>query len=212
MVLSFGAGLVPGWLAFGAAASAARGYARLLRTDRLTGLANRDGMARAFDRAGRRGPAVGVLLVDLDRFKQVNDTHGHEVGNRVLRHAARQIALAAGPGGLAVRLHGDEFAVLLTGLPLGAAGQRIAERVAVEVAYFLACPLPGLDLVVTGSVGLAIAPAGTATLSALLRAADQRMYATKNTPRRTTHAAQVVEQVVERVEVAGERGKGVRAQ
>lgn len=157
---------------------------RRLHTDPLTGLPNRAALVRAFRRATRRGLAVGVLLVDLDRFKAVNDAHGHDAGNVVLRRVARQLVFAAGPGALPVRLHGDEFAVLLPSLPLGQAGQWVAEQRATGVAAAIGAvevELSGQTVRVGATVGAAIALAATAELSLLLRVADQRMYAAKTT-------------------------------
>lgn len=180
------AGALPtaGWLA---TACYARDMAVRLRTDRLTGLANRESLARAFARTVRRGgPAVGVLLLDLDGFKLVNDRHGHACGNTVLRHIGRRLSVGVESGQMPARLHGDEFAVLLTRLPLGAAGQRAAEEVAARVRDLVREPVPVAadELVVTASVGAAVSPRETARLSALLRVADQRMYAAKTAARR----------------------------
>lgn len=152
-----------------------------LHTDPLTGLANRDALTRAFRRAIRRSAAVGVLLLDLDEFKAINDRHGHDVGNHVLWHVATRLAVAAGPGALPVRLHGDEFAVLLPNLAFGQAGLDAAQHRAAGIAAAISTPLdlPGHTPRITASVGAAVAPAHTADLSLLLRVADQRMYATK---------------------------------
>jgi len=170
----------PAWVL---TAHRAHRLSRQLHTDRLTGLANRDQLARTFRAACRRGggPAVGVLLLDLDGFKQINDSHGHDVGNRVLRHVATQLARECRNGELAVRLHGDEFAVLLADLPSGVGAQRVAERRAAEFATAVTQPMPGDGdrLAVTPSIGAAVAATWHADLSALLRAADQRMYAAK---------------------------------
>lgn len=155
---------------------------RRLHTDPLTGLPNRAALVRAFRRATRRRLAVGVLLVDLDRFKQVNDAHGHDAGNVVLRTVARQLTFAAGPGALPVRLHGDEFAVLLTDLPIGQAGIDTAQQRGVGVAAAIEAAtveLPGETVRASATVGAAVAPTATADLSLLLRIADQRMYAAK---------------------------------
>lgn len=156
---------------------------RRLHTDPLTGLANRDALAQAFARARRRSLAVGVLLLDLDHFKAINDIWGHDAGNLVLRHVAHQLTFHTGPDrtALPVRLHGDEFAVLLTDLPPGAAGMRLAEQHAREIAVAIATPVAfGVDqLAVTATVGAAVSPAREARLGALLRVADQRMYAEK---------------------------------
>jgi diguanylate cyclase (GGDEF)-like protein len=178
--LAIGSVAAAGW-----AISARTGWQlrRLLRTDRLTGLANRDALLHAFARATRPGRcgAVGVLLLDLDGFKQVNDTYGHAVGDAVLRHVADRLADAARPwGGLPVRLHGDEFAVLLPDLPL-AAGPDMVGRCVAEVVEAVRTPLIWVDVAITAaaSVGTAIAPVRHADLSALLRVADQRMYGHK---------------------------------
>lgn len=159
---------------------------RRLHTDLLTGLANRAALLRAFRRATRRGRTVGVLLVDLDKFKAVNDEHGHDAGNHVLRRVARQLAFAAGRNALPVRLHGDEFAVLLTDLPPGQAGIDTARQRATGIAAAIqsvTVELPGGTVRVGATVGAAVAPTWTADLSLLLRISDQRMYAAKTTSR-----------------------------
>ncbi|WP_304940869.1 GGDEF domain-containing protein [Pseudonocardia sp. DSM 110487] len=135
---------------------------RLLHTDRLTGLPNRDALTRRFQWAIRRqrGGAVGVLLLDLDNFKQVNDTHGHAVGDLVLQHVADRLAAAVEPvGALPVRLHGDEFAVLLTGLPVDG-GLDQASSLAGRVADAIRTPLDCADQEVTpsASAGAAVTP------------------------------------------------------
>lgn len=153
-----------------------------LHTDPLTGLPNRAALMRAFRRATRRGFAVGVLLVDLDAFKAVNDAHGHDAGNVVLRTVARELLFAAGAGALPVRLHGDEFAILLPSLAPGAAGQYDADLRAASVAAAIRAAtveLPGETVRISATVGAAVAPVATADLSLLLRVADQRMYAAK---------------------------------
>lgn len=169
----------PGWVL---SAHRAHGLSRRLHTDRLTGMANRDQLTRTFRKACRRpGGTIGVLLLDLDRFKQINDAHGHDVGNQVLRHVAGQLRRACRDDELAVRLHGDEFAVLLGDLPGGAQAQQVAERRATEFAAAVNKPMRSGEhvLTVTPSIGTAVAAVWHADLSALLRAADQRMYAAK---------------------------------
>lgn len=180
----------PGWAL---SAHHAHRLSRRLHTDRLTGLANRDQLIRTFRAACRCGPAVGVLLVDLDRFKQINDTHGHDAGNHVLRHVGTQLHRTCQAGELAVRLHGDEFAVLLGNLPCGAEAQRVAERRAAEFAAAISQRVHSGEhqLAVTASVGAAVAAAWHADLSALLRAADQRMYAAKPSRREPARDAAV---------------------
>ncbi|MFC4072251.1 diguanylate cyclase domain-containing protein [Actinoplanes subglobosus] len=126
-------------------------------TDSLTGLANR---ARFLDRVGETlaggGPA-GVLLIDLDDFKPVNDLHGHAAGDAVLMEAASRLEACVGPAGLVARLGGDEFAVLLDRPPPdGFTG--VAQRIVTTLGA--PCRLPGGGTAtVRASVGLAIAEA-----------------------------------------------------
>lgn len=172
-----------------AALSATAGHAVALRrrlgTDAATGLANRDGLTRRVNRTrARRGATqVGLLLVDLDGFKQVNDCYGHETGNHVIRGVAGHLRAVALPGEVAVRLHGDEFVLWLGALPAGADGHQAARRRADAVTAALATPISTAHgpLTVTGSVGAAVLPAGTADLSTLLGVADAAMYQAKHT-------------------------------
>ncbi|MFC0540663.1 GGDEF domain-containing protein [Kutzneria chonburiensis] len=166
------------------------GYAALLHhrlhTDTTTGLANRKALRRLAGRAARhRHGSVGLLLLDLDRFKQINDTHGHPTGTAVLVELAERLADAAQPGELSIRLHGDEFALWLGHLPSGQAGHEVAEQRAAEVADALAGPVhvDGLELTVTASIGVHTAPAHRVSLSGLLAGADGAMYAAKRAGR-----------------------------
>lgn len=181
-------------LAFGAAtlgAATTGMYAhrlhRQLHTDPLTGLANRAALTRAFRQRQRRagqGELVGLLLVDLDRFKQINDTHGHQFGDHVLRSIATSLRHATADGELAVRLHGDEFAVLLPNL----AEVRDAEARARVLRARLAEPraINGQPITATASIGAAVDTTRDTTLPALLHWADSRMYSTKTTRTVTT--------------------------
>lgn len=164
-----------GWMTSTALATR---YARALNTDPLTGLGNRAALYRRARRA-RRG-LVGLLLVDLDHFKAINDTHGHDFGNAVLANVGTQLAEAGGKRELPVRLHGDEFAVWLGRLDGSAAAERRAE----DIAAALAEPfwVDGHRINALGSVGLAVAPASTPTTE-LLGQADAHMYAVKNNRR-----------------------------
>ena len=89
----------------------------LIRTDELTGLANRRGMTRHLADRRRNGAmsGLGLLLVDCDSFKQINDDHGHLVGDRVLQSVANLLRAVAGPDDIACRLGGDEFCLLVQG-------------------------------------------------------------------------------------------------
>lgn len=149
-------------------------YRRRLHTDPLTGLGNREALY-ARTRRVREG-LVGLVMVDLDGFKAINDTHGHDFGNKVLATVASRLAEATRAGEFAVRLHGDEFAVWLGHQPHADAAERRAD----EIATALAEPhwIDGHRLHVLGSVGLALGPASSAT-SDLLGQADEHMYQVK---------------------------------
>jgi len=148
--------------------------------DPLTRLPNRsvllDRVAAALDRAGRGGPAVAVLFVDLDRFKVINDTLGHEVGDRLLTITAQRLRSAARAGELAARFGGDEFAVLCE-----VAGEAEALAMGERIVQLLRgqCELAGRELVSTASVGIAVSHGGAHTTSELLRNADAAMYHAK---------------------------------
>ncbi|WP_261574125.1 diguanylate cyclase domain-containing protein [Frankia gtarii] len=149
--------------------------------DGLTGLPNRtallDHLGRALHRAGHDGRRVGVLFVDLDGFKAVNDTLGHQAGDDLLRTTAARLSHAVRPGDVAGRLAGDEFAVLCEDVEGTADLEAIADR----VVSALAAPVPLLDrpITLTGSVGLALSNPDLADAETLLNAADIAMYTAK---------------------------------
>jgi diguanylate cyclase (GGDEF)-like protein len=166
---------------------ASTGYAlhlfHRLHTDPLTGLGNRailDSIARRAARSRHDG-TVGLLLLDLDRFKTINDTHGHAVGNHVLRVLAARLTAIRRPGEFPIRLHGDEFALWLGFLPSGARGRQLAARRAGEIQRVLAEPITvaGTRLTIAASIGAHTLPAAGAPLSALLAGADAAMYTAK---------------------------------
>ncbi|RCW46842.1 diguanylate cyclase (GGDEF)-like protein [Halopolyspora algeriensis] len=164
------------------ATTAACLYRRRLHTDPLTGLGNRQALHRTARRERFTRSLVGLLMVDLDQFKAINDTHGHDFGNKVLAAVATQLATATKPGELAVRLHGDEFALWLGPIPTTTAAEQRAESVAAALAEPIR--VDGHRLTVLGSVGLATAPAST-PLAELLGHADAHMYQVKATHRLT---------------------------
>ena len=149
--------------------------------DALTGLPNRVLFMERLDHAllrGRRShKMVGVLFVDLDRFKAVNDTHGHHVGDELLVVVARRITGLLRPGDTVGRLSGDEFVILCEELDAESQAELIAGRV-VDV---LAAPfaLAGVSVRVSASVGIAFTGLGEHVPEQLLRDADVAMYRAK---------------------------------
>lgn len=145
--------------------------ARIAEIDSLTGVANRRAFDREVESMSRSGDGrrVAVLLVDLDTFKLVNDTHGHAAGDVVLRAVAAVLAGLVREGDLVARVGGDEFGALLRGANLGAATS-VAQRMVEAVDALDACA-------VTVSVG--VASGVTSDIHALLHDADSAMYVAK---------------------------------
>lgn len=159
-----------------------------LHTDSLTGLGNREALDILAHRATSRRPgAVGLLLLDVDNFKAVNDTHGHEAGNHVLRVLAARLDALRLPGEHAIRLHGDEFVLWLGSVPSGERGRQTATYRADAVRAALTKPIfvdrlgrerQRLNLAV--SIGAQTLPRRGVQLAALLAGADAAMYADKH--------------------------------
>jgi diguanylate cyclase (GGDEF)-like protein len=148
-------------------------------TDELTGLANRHSLLlhgeRVMAAATARRPAA-LLLLDLDGFKEVNDSLGHHAGDQLLRQVGPRLKPALRPGDVLARLGGDEFAVLVPEAGLDEA-QELAERLReLVLAPFI---VEGIRLHVGVSIGVATAPVPAATVIELLRCADVAMYAAK---------------------------------
>ena len=166
------------------AMSRARAVAELRRaadTDGLTGVRNRrwfeETLADEFAAARRQGRALAVALVDLDHFKQVNDVHGHQVGDEVLVRAAAALRSAARVTDHVARYGGEEFVVLLPGAD-GAEALAVAERLRHAVASSSG-PVP-----TTCSIGVAVTGGPTTSTSAgLVGAADEALYRAKSTGR-----------------------------
>ncbi|MCM8730187.1 diguanylate cyclase [Hephaestia sp. GCM10023244] len=154
------------------------------RTDPLTGLANRRSgdacLAREWARAQRYGGPLGVVAIDVDRFKRYNDTHGHAEGDRCLQAVAAIIAKGArGPTDLAVRPGGEEFLLILPGATLDDL-RPLAERLRRRVARETAASGLMLRAGVTISLGLAsFEPAAGLSADDLVRAADAALYRAK---------------------------------
>lgn len=149
--------------------------------DPLTGLANRalfqDRLDRAMQSRRRAGTPIGVLILDLDDFKLINDSLGHAAGDELLQRVGQRISACVGPGETVARLGGDEFAVMSVGTVdmLEGIGGRVVEAFTVPVI------VEGQDVVMRPSIGLAVTAADEPDISAeeLLKRADLAMYAAK---------------------------------
>jgi diguanylate cyclase (GGDEF)-like protein/PAS domain S-box-containing protein len=152
--------------------------------DGLTGLANRalfrDRLDQALARSIRSHGQVAVLLLDLDGFKQVNDSLGHDAGDALLGEVARRFSETARPSDTLARLGGDEFALLLEG-----ADEEEAQVVAGRLREQLTQPfsITDRDLAITASIGVAVASPADSDAEDLLRDADIAMYAAKEAGR-----------------------------
>jgi diguanylate cyclase (GGDEF)-like protein len=149
--------------------------------DPLTGLANRalltDRAEQALARSVRSGAMVAVLIVDLDGFKAVNDSLGHQVGDVVLCEVARRLESLVRSEDTVARLGGDEFVILIDDVSGLEETSHLAERVCDVLRPRFS--LPGWDYAVTASVGVAVGSASEADVHDLLRDADTAMYVAK---------------------------------
>jgi diguanylate cyclase (GGDEF)-like protein len=149
--------------------------------DELTGLPNRallhDRLAQALGQARRTGRPLALLFLDLDDFKYINDSLGHEIGDRLLRTAAARLQAIVRPGDTVARLGGDEFVVMLVDLKQAQDAAAIAQ----EIGQALSRPLRADDrtLHVTASLGVATFPADGDSADLLLKHADAAMYRAK---------------------------------
>jgi two-component system cell cycle response regulator len=155
-------------------------------TDGLTGVANRRTFEAALEveltRASRAGSAVSLVLLDIDHFKQLNDTHGHQVGDQVLREVAKLLKQQSRAFDTPARYGGEEFAVIMPGCDIADA-ERGAERLRRSIA--------AMETVapVTVSTGVATFPVHAADAGSLVQMADGALYASKGAGRNTTTVA-----------------------
>jgi len=163
--------------------------ARLAHFDPLTDLPNRvlfqKSLSEALARRDRKGDALAVHFVDLDRFKTVNDTLGHPLGDALLKIAAERLRGCVREGDTVARLGGDEFAVVQTGLDDANGATRLAARI-VEA---MAAPfdLQGHHVVIGASVGVSLAPNDGDDADELLKKADMALYRAKADGRGAYH-------------------------
>jgi len=164
---------------------------RLALHDGLTNLLNRrafDGaLDRAVSQATRAGQPLSLLMLDLDHFKRLNDTHGHAVGDIALQAAAAEIQLQVRGGDLAARYGGEEFAVILPDTD-GPAAFRMAERLRKALADRV-IKISDQQIHVTASCGVSATDLGYLTPESLIHSADEALYASKETGRNRTSLA-----------------------
>ena len=154
---------------------------RLARYDALTGLANRQEMQLALERAlddkGDMTAEATLFLLDLDRFKAVNDTMGHPVGDELLKQVSQRLFREVGEKGMVGRLGGDEFEVVLPGLIKNENLSSLASQIINELSQ--PYMIDGVTLSIGCSIGIAIAPDNGSTSDELVRNADLALYAAK---------------------------------
>ncbi|MBO9519041.1 MAG: EAL domain-containing protein [Porphyrobacter sp.] len=162
---------------------------RLAHYDSLTGLANRFQMSQALEKTltsrQRANRACSVMLLDLDRFKQVNDTMGHPAGDALLKQVARRLEVAVDKMGQVGRLGGDEFQVIIPGrIPRSDVGD-----LASHIIHSLSQPysIEGQRVVIGASIGIAVSPEDGVTNDEVIRNADLALYAAKDLGRGRFH-------------------------
>jgi diguanylate cyclase (GGDEF)-like protein len=151
------------------------------RHDPLTGIANRAALRERLEttraRASRRGVAFAVMYIDLDQFKAINDTRGHDAGDAVLCEVAERLRQAVRTSDVVARLGGDEFAVFLDDLWPDSCPREVAERIRCSLEQPIL--IDGRSLVVTASIGLVHYPEVSGSADEILKAADSAMYLAK---------------------------------
>jgi len=194
---------------------AERRIRHLAHYDTLTELPNRallaERTAAAIEGARRGGRAVALLFLDLDRFKQVNDSLGHVVGDELLRGCARRLVETLGAAGVVGRQGGDEFVLLLPDLADAEAAAGAARKVVEAMRQPFA--LGTRELLVSCSAGVALCPQNGEDFDTLLRNADTAMYAAKEAGRDCFrfHAAEMTRRVKERLELEGDLHRALQA-
>jgi diguanylate cyclase (GGDEF)-like protein/PAS domain S-box-containing protein len=149
--------------------------------DALTGLPNRfyyqERLAAAIERAEKEGTSVGVLYFDLDRFKQINDSLGHLLGDQLLKEVAERLKERLRGDDTIARVGGDEFTILLPTITHQGQTMAVAQKLlnALDAPFFI----EGHELFVTASIGISIAPQDGSDITTLLKNADVAMYRAK---------------------------------
>ena len=155
--------------------------AELALKDPLTGLANRNLLKERIDQAlarARRGEGFAIHYIDLDRFKPINDQHGHEAGDRVLIEVARRLQAAVREVDTVARVGGDEFVVLQSNARSSAAAGELAVRLMELFKPTIA--IKGIAHAVGASIGVAVSDIAAGSMDEMLRRADAALYVSKN--------------------------------
>jgi diguanylate cyclase len=178
--------------------------------DALTGLPNRSSLSetlqQALDRAAYDGRSVAVMLLDIDDFKSINDTLGHELGDIVIQRVGRRLEQAIGDSSLLARIGGDEFGVLVHG------SQAQAESVAESLLAALDHPLQAdsIALHICASIGIACFPQHGRTAPELMRHADVALYCAKKSDAAfATYAEEDDEYSIDRLALAAQLRRGI---
>lgn len=166
---------------------------QLAYSDPLTGLRNRRALNEDLDKlTAYSGPAsqLGLMIIDLDRFKEVNDVHGHQAGDHLLQAVAGRLTDIVGDGAITYRLAGDEFAVTVE---FSSSDPNPTAELAERIVTILAEPfhLDGLSHHIGASIGLSVSPREALDREALLRQADIALYKSKDLGRSQFHAFQI---------------------
>lgn len=154
--------------------------------DPLTGLPNRVSFEQRLDhgliQAKRHGWGLAVLFIDIDKFKTINDSHGHDLGDQVLLMVANRLQSCVRDADMVSRWGGDEFVCLLLEVKQDSDVVRLAEKMIARIAE--ACELNGVPISIRASIGIALYPADGETADILFKSADTAMYAAKGTEKR----------------------------
>jgi diguanylate cyclase (GGDEF)-like protein/PAS domain S-box-containing protein len=189
---------------------------KLANHDHLTGLPNRlflqAHLPEAIARCQEAGQMLAVLFLDLDRFKHINDSRGHEVGDKLLQEIAKRVRAAVRPADIVVRMGGDEFVVVLHRVnspdEVGIAATRVNEVLSAPVM------IDGRALVATVSIGVSMFPRDGATMGELLKHSDTAMYQAKDLGRNNfqVFSPQMDRSLKERVAIESSLRAGLKLQ
>lgn len=188
-------------------------FALLARTDGLTGLANRatfiERLSQAFAAAERGAPLFAIFYLDLDHFKDVNDTLGHPVGDLLLQQVATRIRNCTRESDLVARLGGDEFAILQANMSEPANAGALAEKI--QTALAPAYSLNGNQLHISASIGICPYVPGSTGADAMLTQADLALYRSKEEGRNQYHfhSEDLDQQVLDRVTLGNDLRRAI---